>query len=107
MACRDLVVGDSSGGVNLLPGGVANFTRTVQALGVSVISQLLPNNASTSVYAISDNNPTVYALNNDNGNLQMLNSVRNMEVDRTLCAVCCCMRYAPNICLQFLVSVEW
>lgn len=93
MGCRDLVAGDSLGGVNLLPGGVANFTQTVEDLGVSVISQLLPNSASTRVYAISDNHPTVYALTNDNGTLQMLNSVRDMEVDRTcvLCVVACAM----------------
>jgi hypothetical protein len=109
MACRDLVVGDSSGGVNLLPGGVANFTQIVEDLGVSVISQLLPNSASTSVYAISDNDPTLYALTSNNGTLQMLNSVRNMKSEiENLCVMCCCMRCAMMqlICLRFLVSIN-
>lgn len=76
VGCRDLAAGDLSSGVHLLPGGVAKFTPSLGGVGVSAISQLVPNSASTRVYAIADNGSSLYAFTAANGTLQVLNSVR-------------------------------
>jgi hypothetical protein len=96
--CRDLAVGDLSSGLNLLPGGTANFTRSREQLNVTAISELVPNYASSRISAIGDNGSNLYGLITASGTPQVVNSVRNMST------VCCC---APWNVMQRIYLEFW
>jgi hypothetical protein len=76
-ACRDLAVGNQDATIYMLPGGSGAFAPSAVRPGVIAFQQLLPNSASTRLYAAAAD-PALSALTVSNQTLQLLNGVRGL-----------------------------